>query len=159
LDPSGFVPVRAGVGFVEGVTAPVSLATVRQFICAGGIQTVTLNDAGRVISLGSEQRCFTGQQRRAITVRDGGCLIPGCGIPAAWCEIHHVAEAARGGPTHTDNGALLCWFHHRTIDTSGWQIRIRHGVPQVKAPNWIHINAPWRPVTRSPTRLHNALDP
>ncbi len=41
-------------------------------------------------------------QRRAIGVRDGECLIPGCHVPAAWCEIHHVTEHARGvRPTPT----------------------------------------------------------
>lgn len=134
-----------GVGWIDGVDEPVSLATVKQFICTGGTQTIRFDPTGRIIELGSPQRCFTPAQRKAITLRDGGCIIPGCECPAAWTEIHHVTPDTDGGPTHTDNGVLLCWFHHRSIDTSGWQIRMRNGTPQIKAPPWIHWNAPWRP--------------
>jgi hypothetical protein len=150
---AGAGSARPGFGFVEGAEIPISMKAVRQLICTGGTQEVVLSDAGRIVALGSAQRCLTAPQRRAITVRDGGCLIPGCSVPAAWCEIHHVIEAARGGPTHPDNGVLLCWFHHRTIDTSGWQIRTMDGVPQVKAPPWIRVDAPWRSTTKSPTRI------
>jgi len=47
----------------------------------------------------------------------------------------------------------LCWFHHRTIDTSGWGIRILHGVPHIRPPAWLDPSGRWRPTTRSPTRL------
>ncbi|KRC58620.1 hypothetical protein ASE14_18890 [Agromyces sp. Root81] len=127
-------------------------------ICTGGIQTVVHDDAGRILSLGSPERCFTPHQRRAITLRDGGCLIPGCTVPAAWCEIHHVTPDSDGGPTHTDNGVLLCWFHHRSIDTSGWAIRMRHGVPEIRPPSWLDPGGRWRTTTTSPTRLADRLD-
>ena len=127
-------------------------------ICTGGTQTVVLGDEGRIIRLGSPERCFTPHQRRAITLRDGGCLIPGCSVPAAWCEIHHVIPDADGGPTHPDNGVLLCWFHHRTIDTSGWGIRMLRGVPHIRPPAWLDPGGGWRPVTKSPTRLADRRD-
>ena len=141
-----------GVGWIDGVDDPISFASVKQFACTGGTQTIRFDADGRIIELGSPQRCFTPSQRRAITLRDGGCLIPGCQIPAAWCEIHHVTPDADGGPTHTDNGVLLCWFHHRSIETSGWQVRMRKGVPEVKAPPWIQWDSPWRPAGKSRTR-------
>jgi hypothetical protein len=50
------------------------------------------------------------------------------------------------------NGVLLCWFHHRTIDTSGWQIRMINKIPHVKAPAWLHGDNNWHPATTSPTR-------
>ncbi|WP_460572313.1 HNH endonuclease signature motif containing protein [Humibacter soli] len=81
-----------------------------------------------------------------MAARDGGCAIPGCRIPASWCEVHHVQEHSRGGPTHTDNGVTLCWFHHRTINTNGWAIRMRHGVPHVQAPGWIDPTRQWQAV-------------
>lgn len=163
--PTVLVSVRAadlaagrGVGHADGVEVPVSLRAVRQMLCTGGTQQVVSDDRGRIIELGSPERCFTPQQRRAITVRDGGCLIPGCSVPASWCEIHHVIPDVGGGPTHPDNGVLLCWFHHRTIDTAGWGIRMLHGVPQIRPPAWLDPGGSWRPVTKSPTRLADQLE-
>jgi 5-methylcytosine-specific restriction protein A len=63
-----------------------------------------------------------------------------------------------GGATHTGNGVLLCWFHHRTIDTAGWQVRMNRGSPQVKAPPWIDRDAPWRAATKSRTRMSDGID-
>ena len=165
LRPTVLVSVRAadlasgrGVAHADGVEVPVSLRAARHMICTGGTQTIVLGDEGRIISLGSPERCFTPHQRRAITLRDGGCLIPGCSVPAAWCEIHHVLPDADGGPTHPDNGVLLCWFHHRTIDTSGWGIRMHRGVPHIRPPAWLDPGGGWRPVTKSPTRLADQRD-
>jgi hypothetical protein len=146
-----------GAGWIDGVDEPVSFRTVKQAICTGGTQLVRFDDAGRIIELGSPQRCFTPAQRKAITLRDGGCLIPGCSIPAGWTEIHHVLPDAEGGPTHTDNGVLLCWFHHRSIETSGWLIRMVAGVPRIKAPPWIEWDSPWRMATKSKTRRADLL--
>ena len=147
-----------GAAHADGIDIPISLRAARHMICTGGTQTVTLDDHGRITGLGSPERCFTAHQRRAITVRDGGCIIPGCTVPAAWTEIHHVLPDAHGGPTHTDNGVLLCWFHHRTIDTSGWAIRMRHGVPHIRPPAWLDPGGTWRPATKSPTRLADQRD-
>ncbi|MFJ2553761.1 HNH endonuclease signature motif containing protein, partial [Microbacterium sp. NPDC087591] len=89
-------------------------------------------------------------QRRAITLRDKECLIPGCHVPGSWCEIHHVQEHSRGGPTHTDNGVTLCWHHHRTLDSSGWEIRMDNGLTIVRGPAWWDPARRWR--TPRPTR-------
>jgi hypothetical protein len=140
------------LGGLGGETVPISLRTVHQMICTGGTQQVTLDRGGAIIELGSDQRCFTPNQRKAITLRDGGCIIPGCTIPAAATEIHHVTPDSEGGPTHTDNGVLLCWFHHRTIATSGWDIRMINKIPHVKAPAWLRGDGQWHPATKSPTR-------
>jgi Domain of unknown function (DUF222) len=147
-----------GVGHIDGLDSPVSLRVVKQYTCNGGIQRVVFGDNGRIIELGSPERCFTPQQRRAITLRDGECSVPGCHIPAAWCEIHHVDPAENHGPTHTDNGLLLCWFHHRTLDKSGWQFRMIDGAPHVKAPFWNDSTQKWRPTGGSRTRRMDAVD-
>lgn len=132
-----------GAGSMDGVDEPIPMAAVTQFACAGGIQKLLMRQ-GRIVSLWSSERCFTPQQRRAIAARDRECVIPGCHIPAGWCEVHHVHEHSRGGPTHTDNGAAVCWYHHRSIDSGGWAIRMRNGTPQVRAPGWIDPAGTWR---------------
>ena len=136
-----------GVGYIEGLEAPVSIRVVKQYACSGGTQRVVFDNNGRIIELGSPERCFTPQQRRAITLRDG-----------EWCEIHHVNPAENGGPTHTDNGILLCWFHHRTLDKSGWQFRMMHGTPQVKAPQWLDSSQKWRPTHGSRIRRREQIE-
>ncbi|WOQ69233.1 DUF222 domain-containing protein [Microbacterium limosum] len=150
----------AGIAYLEGVRlpdetgsdtsrTPVPASFARQIACCGGIQTLTLGGAGQVLSLSSPQRVFTAHQRRAIIARDGGCVIPGCLVPAAWCEIHHVVPHAAGGATHIDNGVMLCWHHHRTIDTGGWRIRVSGGVPEIRGPSWWDPSGRWRPSRRA----------
>jgi hypothetical protein len=53
---------------------------------------------------------------------------------------------------------MLCWFHHRTIETSGWGIRMLGGVPQVRPPAWLDPGGGWRTATKSPTRLADQLE-
>lgn len=159
--PTLVVAVRArdlatdrGAAFVEDSPTPISLTTARHTGCTGAIQRLVLADNGRILQLGSPERCFTGPQRRAIALRDGGCVIPGCHVPVGWCEVHHVTPHAHDpGGTHTDNGVLVCWFHHRTLERSGWAIRMRDGIPQVKAPPWLDPTSTWRTATTSPARI------
>ncbi|WP_449279346.1 DUF222 domain-containing protein [Leucobacter sp. GX0328] len=156
------VEQRRGVGWVQGhdgVLAPVPMHSVRRAACTGAVQRMVRDELGRIIELGSAQRVFNAHQRRAIALRDGGCIIPGCRVPATWCEIHHVTEHAKGGLTHTDNGVLLCWHHHRGLESSGWSIRMNDGLPEVRAPNWVDSSRRWYR-TGSPLRApsHRSRD-
>ena len=146
-----------GFAHIDGIDAPVPVAVARQVACAGGVQRVTMDDRGRIMAIRIPDRVFNPHQRRGITLRDGGCIIPGCHVRAAWCEIHHVTEHHHDGPTDTDNGVLLCWHHHRTLDTSGWLIRMTHGTPEIRGPSWWDPHGRWRAVTASPTRLRQHL--
>src|SRR5690606_23733662 len=112
-----------------GSTSPLPARLAHRIACTGAVQKIVFDRAGRIVQIGSPERLFTPAQRRAITARDGGCIIPGCLVPASQCEIHHVTEHAHGGPTHTDNGVLLCWWHHHRLDDNGWTIHMRKGVP------------------------------
>ncbi|MFB8146502.1 DUF222 domain-containing protein [Microbacterium sp. NPDC056003] len=148
---------EGGYAQIDGCDEPVSLSVARQVACTGAVQRVLLDDAGRIRAIHTVDRVFGPHQRKAIALRDGGCVIPGCHVPAAWCEIHHVEEHSRGGPTHTDNGVLLCWHHHRTLDTGGWKVRMRNGVPEVRGPCWWDSSMQWRAVTSSPVRMRERL--
>ena len=142
-----------GYAHAQGCEQPVSTLVARHIACTGVIQRITQGRDGRIVRIGTEERVFNRHQRRAIALRDGGCIIPGCTVPAGWCEIHHVTEYAGGGPTHTDNGVLLCWYHHRFLDRTGWHIRMNAGVPEAKAPAWHGVDHRWRAATTSPVRL------
>ncbi|MGU3647082.1 DUF222 domain-containing protein [Microbacterium sp. C23T] len=140
-----------GVAFVEsaGGPVPVPASFARHVGCHGTIHRLTLTGTGAITALHIEDRVFNHWQRKAIGARDGGCIIPGCTVPAAWCEVHHVIDWAKGGPTTVDNGVLLCWHHHHGIETSGWEIRMVDGLPQVRPPGWIDPQRRWR----GPNRL------
>ncbi|MBS1905810.1 MAG: DUF222 domain-containing protein [Actinobacteria bacterium] len=142
----------AGRAWIEGTGWDVPVGVARHTACAGGIQRVLFDERGQIVSIGTTARLFTAVQRRAIVLRDRECVIPGCRIPATWCEIHHVREWADGGPTHTSNGVALCWHHHRTLETSGWRIRMRRGVPEIRGPHWWDPYGAWhRPRHRGGT--------
>lgn len=139
----------------QGQMAPISMSAVHHGACSGTVQFFAQNRMGKITALSTPNRVFTARQRQVITVRDGGCVIPGCTVPASWCEIHHVTPHSEGGPTHTDNGTLLCWYHHRNLESSGWEIRMLNGFPQVRAPRWLDSDRKWRtsrPVHKTPGR-------
>ncbi|MBD8060271.1 DUF222 domain-containing protein [Cellulomonas sp. JH27-2] len=145
-----------------GAPLPLSPGAVDQLTCHGATQHITYDHHGAITAIWSPTRTFTPHQRRAITLRDGGCIIPDCHVPAAWCEVHHVTPHAQNpSGTHTHNGVLLCWHHHRTIDTNGWQIRMQDGTPWVQPPPWLHHphdpHDNWRPATGSPTHFLDTL--
>lgn len=127
----------------DGTVAPISMVDVVHAGCAGNVQHVTRNKNGRIIELGTTARVFNSYQRKAITLRDRGCVIPGCMVQANWCEIHHVTEHSKGGATHIDNGVMLCYYHHRNIDKNGWHIKMITGVPYVKPPKWLRGESKW----------------
>jgi len=145
-----------------GTPLPLSPGAIDQLTCHGTTQHITYDHHGAITAIWSPTRTFTPHQRRAITLRDGGCIIPDCHVPAAWCEVHHVTPHAQNpSGTHTHNGVLLCWHHHRTIDTSGWQIRMQDGTPWVQPPPWLHHpddpHHGWQPATGSPTHFLDTL--
>ncbi|WP_162621963.1 HNH endonuclease signature motif containing protein [Microbacterium suaedae] len=64
----------------------------------------------------------TAAQRRLVVSRDGSCRFPGCAVPARSCDIDHVIDHARGGPTSTDNLGCLCRAHHTLEHQTPWKV-------------------------------------
>jgi hypothetical protein len=102
----------------------ISATTLRRWCCNACFLPAVLNTAGAVLDVGRASRLVTLTIRRALALRDRGCSFPGCELPNAYCDAHHITEWHDGGPTCLDNLALLCGFHHRLIHTSDWQIRL-----------------------------------
>lgn len=149
---------RTGRATVEGAGYDVPLGVADHAACSGLVQRVMFDDNGAIVAIGATGRIFNAHQRRAIVLRDRKCLIPGCEIPAEWCEVHHVTEHSRGGPTHTDNGVILCWHHHRTLDTGAWQIRMRDGAPEIRGPTWWDPYGLWRAPRLGYAAVEQALE-
>ena len=117
------------------------------------IEPIVYDTHGTIVQVGSEhnrrKRLFDAVQRRAITARDGGCIIPGCTapgctVPAYFCELNHVVPYSQGGDTVISNECCICWWHHQSLDNlGGWRVRMVHGRPQVKAPHWLDPTDTW----------------
>ncbi|RZS91328.1 HNH endonuclease [Motilibacter rhizosphaerae] len=75
---------------------------------------------GVPLALGRETRLATRAQQRALWVRDGGCIAPGCRNRRV--QAHHVIHWSDGGPTDLSNMCLLCSRHHHLLHQGGWQL-------------------------------------
>ena len=96
--------------------------TTRLLNCDPKIQALIINSLGIPLDLGTAVRYATPSQRKAIAIRDQGCVVPGCDAPHNWVDLHHVKEAQDGGPTDLNNLVSLCKPHHALLHTNGWTI-------------------------------------
>lgn len=93
----------------------LSTATVQRLACDAGVARVVVDGPGRPLDAGRTTRTVGPALWRALVVRDGGCVHPGCDRPPGWCEAHHVVPWYAGGPTRLDNLELRCRHHHRAV--------------------------------------------
>ena len=116
-EPDAFDPPQlVGAG-------PLTLQDVYRLAILGSVSTMTVDDGGRPLNLGRKQRLATTDQWIALTIRDQGCVAPGCDRPAAWCQAHHLQWWDRdAGLTDLANLALVCGHHHHLIHDNGWKL-------------------------------------
>jgi len=69
---------------------PIPAAEARLFACDSRVIPAVLGSGGEVLDLGRETRLATTPQRRALGLRDRGCVFPGCTRPNNWCQAHHI---------------------------------------------------------------------
>jgi hypothetical protein len=148
------------IGTMTDSRIPVSRSTIERFIDAHGFRTATVTSTGRVTAISSKQRCFTPAQRLAIAARDGArCATPGCTTPHYMLQAHHVTPYRDGGPTHIDNGILLCFWHHLQVDTGPWQYRMINGIPHILGPGLFEWTARRPPTHHSRAKRRGRRTP
>ncbi len=122
------VPVLALLGHtneparLEG-HGPIDIETAARLTAhAPGLTRILTHPiTGTVLSVGRESYRPSAELRRWLHVRDGHCRFPGCGRPAARCDLDHTtAWAAAHGETRHDNLAHLCRAHHTLKHHSSW---------------------------------------
>ncbi|MGC5076163.1 DUF222 domain-containing protein [Agrococcus sp. DT81.2] len=128
---------------IEHTSSLVPIEGVDQLVCFADIHHLIVDEHGHPLWLGRTQRLFTRAQKRALAKRDKGCRVPGCGMPVAWCETHHIVPWQLGGPTDVDNGILVCNFHHHEIHAG--RLRVEKAGPEPG--NW-RIVSQLRPARR-----------
>ena len=125
-------------------TGPLTERWLARHLCDATLQAVFTGPDGKDLTLGRARRTVSVRQRRALVARDGGCAIPGCHAPGAWCDGHHVRWWSKGGRTDLDNLALLCPRHHTDVHSGVWALEIRDGVPWARPPTWVDPHQRWR---------------
>ena len=73
---------------------------------------------GHLVAMDSHRRCFRGQLRRLLVIRDQFCRTPWCDAPIK--HIDHPEPAAEGGETTERNGAGLCEACNYARAAPGW---------------------------------------
>lgn len=131
--------------------SPVGLAATEQWSNAAQTFLHLLDEGGRTVRIRSQGRFATRSQMAVLAARDQGCTFPDCDAPAEWCEAHHIVAWARGGETAIDNLTLLCPFHHRWFEKSGWDGTFLNGLPAWVPP--AHIDRKQRPLFHSRFRV------
>jgi hypothetical protein len=103
---------------------PARRALAAALLCTGWIHRLIRDPkTGQPLDYSRAQRRFTPRQRRALMVRDGGCVFPGCDRKPKWCDVHHLKPWEDDGPTDLANGCLLCRRHHNLIHHNGWTLQ------------------------------------
>jgi len=59
-----------------------------------------------------------------VRTRNARCTAPGCGRPAARCDLDHTVPWDRGGMTCECDLAPLCRRHHRCKQAEGWRLEM-----------------------------------
>jgi hypothetical protein len=129
---------------------PIIAETARRIACDASVIPVVLGATSEPLDVGRATRTIPTAIRRALIIRDKGCIHPGCPKPADWTDAHHVTPWLEGGPTSLDNLVLLCSKHHWTIHHTGWHITFINGIPH-------HIPPPLIDPDQTPQRntLHD----
>nr|WP_276610702.1 HNH endonuclease signature motif containing protein [Kineococcus siccus] len=138
---------------VEG-HGPVATATLGYLVCGALLQKVLTGAGGAVLDLGRATRLATASQRRALAVRDGGCVAPGCAVAPWACEAHHAPAWEDGGRTDLDTMVLLCPGHHRAWHAHHLEVRLRPD--RTVEARWIHRDPRWPGHAAPQPWVHNS---
>lgn len=148
-------PQKTPEGGMLTFAGPVPVGQIRRIACDADIIPVVLSGESRILDVGTASRYFPPYLRRALVARDRGCAFPGCTAPAPWCEAHHISYHSHGGSTGTDNGVMLCGFHHHLIHRGKWRISVLRGAPWFIPPTYVDpFQAPLRNTYFHPLRPH-----
>lgn len=113
----------------------------RRLLCDADIIPAVLGSDGELLDIGRKTRVVPLSIRRAVALRDRGCIWYGCDRPAGWTDAHHVHFWGDGGSTSYDNVVLLCPYHHSEVHRGEWTIRMDNpDRPELIPPIWIDVH-------------------
>jgi hypothetical protein len=104
-----------------GAGNDLPLSQIRRMLCDSWITHTVLGPSGRALAVGRSHRTATDAQRAALRVMYPSCAL--CDVRFDHCEIHHIIEWERGGPTDLNNLIPLCTVHHERVH-KGWHLEL-----------------------------------
>jgi hypothetical protein len=115
----------------------IDAETARRLACDANITRVITGPDGEILDLGRTTRSTPPKFKRALAVRDGHCVFPGCRMPPYKCSPHHILWWGKHfGPTSLWNLALLCHHHHHLVHEGRWTMaRAPDGTLQFRRPD------------------------
>jgi hypothetical protein len=127
-------------------------ADVLRVLAENAILRRVVHTGNTIIELGDKVRFATDAQFQALMMRDGGCRVDQCTIPAAWCEIDHLVPVSESGLSDLANMALLCSFHHHLKHAPGVQVIGDAHDFSLHLPNGTVINCPVKGISTRRTQ-------
>jgi hypothetical protein len=114
---------------MEWSQTPIPAETARRIACDCVVTPVVDGEPH------ATSRVVPGAMRRVLAARDKHCRFPGCDVPPAWTDAHHIQHWADGGPTKLFNLILMCRRHHRLVHEGRWHlVRAGDGLLQAVPP-------------------------
>jgi len=122
--------------------------TARRLSCDASLVTVLEDEAGQVFNIGRRARTVPPAIRRALTLRDRTCRVPGC-CESRHVDAHHIEHWVNGGETSLDNLVLLCRRHHTQLHQGLFSIRVEKPEIGKEAPRLVFSSPAGREIERS----------
>lgn len=101
-------------------TGPITPQAALRILCDADVTRVITRGRTEILDVGRAVRVATPAQRRALALRDRGCVV--CRRPPTWCDAHHKTHWVNGGATDLDNLVLVCRYHHSLIHAGTIQL-------------------------------------
>ena len=141
---------------------PIGAGELRRLCCDADLVPAVLGGRSEVLDVGRAHRLVTPPIRRALALRDGGCVFPGCDVPDSACDAHHLVPWWDRGVTALSNLVSLCSHHHQLVEPprfhtgaapDRWEVRLNaDGLPEVIPPQ--RVDPHRRPLRRDRAPAH-----
>lgn len=103
---------------------PIPAPMARQLLAGGAesFRRVLLDPSdGTPLEIGRTSYRLTKAMKKALQLRDGKCVFPGCNNNSFDNDTDHLLAWQHGGTTGISNLAQVCPKHHRLKHNSGWE--------------------------------------
>jgi hypothetical protein len=101
----------------------ISPKTAKRLACDATLVTVLEDGQGKVLNIGRRTRTVPAAIKRALSLRDKTCRVPGC-CQSKNLDAHHIQHWVDGGETSLNNLVHLCRHHHRLLHQGGFTIHV-----------------------------------